>query len=516
MSIKSEIDYRKNYRANLLSNVALFFLNIIIGIFLPSFFIRTLGVDNYGIIAMGTSLYAYVTIITVSVDGALARFLMLDMQKDDLQSINCTFNTGFWMQLFSILFVILPGLLLFTFKMEWFLNIPPQSLKNAKILFAFMAFSFAVLIVAGVFASVSNAYNKVYLKNIGDRITLLTYALLSPVFILVVNKSLAFIGLAYMLGAIGTLVYSIMIWRRLSPYLVLSVKNFRVGKLKEIFGLGGWLVVNQIAAVLFLNMDLFVINSFMNANEVGKYAAIMRWSSLIRTLGAVASAGIGSTLVLLYAQEKIDKMIKVSKMVVKLMAIFLAFPIGIICGYARPLLLFWLGPAYVSLYPLMIVMTVHLIVNVSVVPLFSVFQAYNKAKVPGILTVFLGIFNVLLSITLIKYTSLGLYAVAIAGLLVLTSKNLVFTTIYTARLFRIKNDFIRTLLPGIATLLIIVFLAKLLNFFIGTLDLYAFILSACVVVLFSALITYKFIFSAEDRNFVFNIISRRNVNSVSA
>lgn len=511
VSIKADIDYRSNYKTNLFSNVMIFVLNIIIGLLLPSFFVKSLGVAVFGIVSIGLSLYSYVNIITIAINGSLSRFLMMDMQRDDVEGINRTFNTAFWTQLFTIVVLVIPVFLFCIFYVDRLLNIPTGLVSDTRALFILMSISFSLLIIAGVFTAVANAYNKVYLKNIADRIALLTYAILSPCLILAFGKSIVFIGIAYAIGSVATLLYSIRIWKRLSPYIKVSVKGFRKDKLKEIFGLGGWLTVNHVATVLFLNMDLFIINIYLGPAASGKFAAVMQWGVLIRALGAVVSGGIGTALVLLYTQGKTEKMAELSQRIVRLLAIFLAFPVGIICCFSKSILFFWLGKEYVALAPLMNILTFHLIVNVSVIPLLSIFQAYNKAKTPGIITLILGVINFGLSLGLVKYTDLGLYAVAVASMIVLTMKNLLFTTYYASRLMQVKNAYFKALLPGILTLVVIGILGTACLYFVNQHNIFQVGLSLVIAGGGGALIAYRFIIPAADRQFILGTFLKKKV-----
>jgi membrane protein EpsK len=111
--------------------------------------------------------------------------------------------------------------------------------------------------------------------------------------------------------------------------------------------------------------------------------------------------------------------------------LFLALPIGLICGLAQPLLVRWLGADYAQWGPLLALMVFHLCVNVAVYPIFTVQGAANRVRVPAIVTCVMGAGNALLAVALTY--RMGMYGVALGGAIMLTAKNVVFSPLYAAR-----------------------------------------------------------------------------------
>jgi membrane protein EpsK len=114
----------------------------------------------------------------------------------------------------------------------------------------------------------------------------------------------------------------------------------------------------------------------------------------------------------------------------------MAVPIGLVCGLAEPLLATWLGPNFVNLANLMSLLTVHLSINLAILPLFSVQLATGKVKGPAIVTVGLGVANVALVIALAGPVGWGLYGVAAGGVITLSLKNLLYTPLHVAGILR--------------------------------------------------------------------------------
>jgi membrane protein EpsK len=91
-------------------------------------------------------------------------------------------------------------------------------------------------------------------------------------------------------------------------------------------------------------------------------------------------------------------------------------------------------------------------VNLAVLPLFNIQVATNHVRLPGILTCVMGLGSLGLSLFLAGPAGWGMYGVAVAGALMLTAKNLVFTPLYAAHILGLGyGAFFREMLPVIAS-----------------------------------------------------------------
>ena len=97
-------------------------------------------------------------------------------------------------------------------------------------------------------------------------------------------------------------------------------------------------------------------------------------------------------------------------------------------------------------------------------PLFSINVAHNKVRIPGILTFFMGFGNLALAIVLPLLTGWGYYGIAIAGAIVLTLKNALFTPWYATRCWKINSHaFTARCCPGVAATALIIAVAMMLG-----------------------------------------------------
>jgi len=142
--------------------------------------------------------------------------------------------------------------------------------------------------------------------------------------------------------------------------------------------------------------------------------------------------------------------------------------------------------------------------------MFSVYKGLNKVRVPAVVTLAGGLLNVLLAIVLVRYTDLGIYSVALALLVSLMTKNLLFTPMYAASItFQQKAIFIKEIVPGFAASALLSLTALWIT---RTYDLATiprlFGVSVFLGLVY-ALLCYGALMNRDDRVLLWSLISRR-------
>jgi len=139
-----------------------------------------------------------------------------------------------------------------------------------------------------------------------------------------------------------------------------------------------------------------------------------------------------------YAVGDLDGLRAIAARSVKLFGVALAVPVGLLCGFSRPLLSIWLGPDFVQFDLLLILLVGHLSLNLAIRPLLYVLTAYNKLRFQALLTLAFGFANVALALAFARWTEWGVLGVAAATAIVWTMRNVVLLSAYTAALMEMR------------------------------------------------------------------------------
>lgn len=327
---------------NLAANIAYFLANVAIGILLVPYFVSTLGVAAYGLIPLATSVTGYVAIVVQSLNTTVSRFLTVDLQREDYATANKTFNTALF-GLTVIILLVIPVVLVVAWFAPSIFHVPAGEETGVFLLFLGVSAAFLVRAWSGNFTVQLFAYNRLDLQNLVSLTNLLVQTGLIVLLFTFFGPGLPLVGGAYLVGAVAASGVSIVLARRVCPYLRVSVCSFDRMRVKDLCGMGGWVIVNDLGSLLFLQIDLIIVNLLFGAALAGEYAIALQWVVLLRAISGVLSGVLTPMVLTYYAKGQTETLIRVTKSAIKL----------------------------------------------AVLPLFSINVAYTRVRVPGMVTLFI-------------------------------------------------------------------------------------------------------------------------------
>ena len=506
--IQQSRDPQGQFLANLLTNLAVFGSNILIWLWFIPYLIHNLGVASYGIIPLASSITAYLTIATLSLNGAVSRFLTIDLQKNDVLSANRTFNTSL-ICCSGLSIFLLPIVLGFSLVSPHLFNVPKGQETSVQWLFAATLTSFLIVTLGSSFAVSTVARNRLDLRNM---VTASSQVLRVAIVVLLFSFTkprLWHVGVGLLGAALIEIFGHRILWRRLTPDLRVMVSAFDRSQVSKLFALGRWMVTDQIGTLLLLNIDLVLVNRLMGTETGGFYGSVVIWATTMRLLAANVSSILLPTALAKYAQEDFENLVRITRQAVKLLGLTLALPIGLLCGLSRPFLLLWLGPKFQELDWLVLVLVSHLSINLAVFPLFEIEIAFGKLFWPAIVTLAMGIINVLLAMVFVKWVGWGAIGIAAAGALAFTMRNTLFTSTYGAFIQKVPWwTFLSNQAPGfigaIAVMAVAYTVAQVL-----IVDSWIMLLALCAgIALLYASVVFCAVLSPQERKFFLGLAAR--------
>jgi membrane protein EpsK len=254
-----------------------------------------------------------------------------------------------------------------------------------------------------------------------------------------VSASLAFVGWGTAVSSLCVLGLTIIFAYILMPEIKITLSEFDFKAFREMTSMGSGVLINQLGGLLYMNSDLIVINILMGATATGMYGPIVQWATLIGTIAAVVTRSFDPLVMELLAKGDYETLKSNLFRLTKMLGLILGLPICLVCGFSKPLLLLWLGKDFVNLYKLMILLTLGQIIPYSLGTVFGIFRGLNTLKIPGVVTIVAGVFNVILAVILIKYTPLGMYGAGIATIIAVFWKGVLFNIIYLSRQLKFSS-----------------------------------------------------------------------------
>ena len=455
-------NFKKEFSRNLTSNLALFLINIFVGLLIVPFYIETLGLAAYGIIPLATSFTSYVMLVLDSLNAAISRFLTINIQRSDLTSATQIFNTALITIIGLILFFAPVAVVIAWFTPDFF-SITDIERSGVVLLFALIFLSAFISALRSPFSAVMYAFNKIHYNNyISITYTLTAIGIILALFFTQI-PSVCYVGLAYFLSALLSLVLTIILSRKVYDKILISVSYFSKKRFSEITELAKWILIDQIGALLLLQLSLIIVNKEFGTAAGGEYAIVTIFFNLLWSITGLITAVLSPMYYTYYARRQFTTIRDLSVVSVKCIGLVMALPIALICIFSPQLLTIWVGEEFTHLSLLMWVLLIPLTTIVTVRSLILSYAAYNRVRVPAIVTIITGILNLVLALTLPYVYGLEIYGIALAFILALWLRNVVFVPWYAAKVQGVPPAmFYMPIIPGTLAYFVLVIIGFLL------------------------------------------------------
>ncbi len=419
----------RQLRRNLLGRMLAMGCNMLVGLWLPPFLVRHLSLAVYGLVPLVNQVNAYATVFNTSVSTSTARFLTIDISRQDYESATRTLSTAVFGGLLLVLVGMGPLVGLLLWATPRFMRVPPGQ-EVPMYWLQVGALTALILGFLNNFSVVSFARNRLDIASVIEILQVLTRVGIIVALFYLWQPRVWQVGLGMAGGALMSLLCHIVAWRWLAPQVRLSWRAANFKRLRALMSTGGWITINMVGILLYSQIDLVLVNRLAGPEPGGAYGAILQWSVLLRMASTVVAGVLDPIMYARFGQDDEEGMLRLARRATKFLGLILGLPVGLMCGLSRPLLHTWMGPSVARYWKLLWLLTFHRSVNQCTRPLMSVNIARNQVRWPAVATLAIGLFNLGLAIMLGRRW--GMYGVATAGMLAMTLRNAVFQPLYTS------------------------------------------------------------------------------------
>jgi O-antigen/teichoic acid export membrane protein len=421
----------RRFAVNVAANLGSLVITVFVGLWYTPFMIRSLGVAVYGLVPLASSITNYLTVVTGAVCTMVARYITTDLARNDTLNANKHFNT------FLIVGTLLAAALfvfavVFSFFLPVFFNIPSGQEQAARSVFLGVAGAFLILTIANTFQSSIWVSNRFEIRAMIEASSTLLRAGLVWLSFRLWAPALWQVSIIIPAVAAFVLLSDFAACRKLAPSLRVRLSDFDRSKLPELLSTSQWLFWGQLGNLLFLNIDLVLVNITLGPLDSGRYAPLLQWVMLLRVVMSLVAGTLSPEIVVRYARQDTQGLLQLTRQAAKFLGLVVALPCGLLCGLGRPMLGTWLGPSFMDLAALSWLVLVPLSVEASQYHLAAITIAANKLRVPALSMLAFGVGNAALAILLTRHFHWGLYGVAAASAITSILRNGVFSPLYTA------------------------------------------------------------------------------------
>ena len=447
-----DIQFKKRFARNLLSNIIFFVLNIIIGLLLVPFFLDSLGTSAYGLVPLATSITTYVVLVINALNTTISRFLTIEIQRNEPEKINKTFNTALF-GLLGLIVILLPFILFFAFLAPSIFDIGTVDPVDVVVLFSLVFGASLIRTWGSSFMVVLFAYNHLdkrnYVNIINSLIQLVTVILLFVIF----GPSLPAIGISYFFAAIVSVIAAYFLSKNVCPVLRISPRYFSKKSFKEIGSASIWFTFNDIGFFIRMQIALVIVNLLFGPSANTEYSLAVTWSGLVASLGSLITTLFTPAIYSSYSKGDNVGMIRFSARAMKLTGFFAALCIGMVCIFAPQLLTIWVGEEFAYLAPLVCMVVIPAYFNILEGCAGTIFTAFLKIRAPTFANLATGGLNVVLAIFFASVLDMGLYGIALGSGISIFLYSVVFKMTYGAHVAGAHPLALsKSLIPGLIAL----------------------------------------------------------------
>jgi O-antigen/teichoic acid export membrane protein len=496
---------------NLFFNIVSFGVNFCISFLLTPYLIKNVGKEAYSFFPLINSIIGYSSILTTAVGSMAGRFITMRIYQNDIIGANKYFNSV-WVAnaLLSTFFTIIA--VFCVVFIDTLISVPAELLKDVQWLFGLGSATLIIGLLSGILGIGTFVKNRVDLLASRSVLAECAKVIIIVSLLYLFKPSIIYMGIGAFIAALLFFFFNISFKQRLLPELTFAPqKYFSLPHLKEVFFSGIWNSINQLSSILLQQVDLLITNIFIGVSATGNYSIAKTAPLFIYSALAMLSGTFFPQFNILFAQDKTSELVSEIKRSMKIVGLLIGIPIGFLLVYSKEFYTLWVpGEDANLLYKLTVVTVLPLMIGGSVNPIFGVFPATNKLKVPSIVLLIAGVLNTLVIFILLATTDLGIWAIAITGAIQGGLRNMLFTTTYGAICLKQEwYTFFPVMVKGCFGMAIVAIVGFTLKSILPPENWGLFITSFIIVAIVASAINFFFIFEKKEREILFSTFQNR-------
>ena len=495
---------------NLSASMVAFLVNIGISFFLTPYIIKSLGVEAYGFVSLGSNFINYATLVTIALNSMAGRFITIEVHRNNWEAANKYFSSVVLANLVVVGIMIIPASLCVLY-IDRIINVPSEILVDVRILFAFLFSNFLISIVVSSFSVSTFATNRLYLQSLrGIESNIIRVLLLISLFVFF-SPAVSYLGIAAFVVLLYTTFFNIYYTKKFLPKVEVNIKYFDIKAVVELISSGIWNAVLHLGIILLQGLNLLIANLLISASAMGMLAVAntipLVLSSLIGTIAGIFMPDF----TILYAKKNIEELVSSIKKSMKILGLITNIPIAILIAFGEEFFSLWVPNQDPSMLQILSILAVSVfIISGSINSLYGVFTVTNKVKVNAMILIFTGLLNVLIVLILLNTTNLGIYAVVSVSSILGIIRNLVFTAPFGAKYLGLKwNTFFSEIFKSVLGFVIVIIIGLVINLIFVINDWYTLAAVSLITAVLGILINILIIFNREARVSLVGMIIRR-------
>ncbi|MBR2272712.1 MAG: MATE family efflux transporter [Fibrobacter sp.] len=379
---------KKRFIINSFAQVFAFLISLGITFFLTPYIVSQLGAAAYGFVGLASNFVGYAQIITIALNSMAGRFITISVHQNRIEDARRYFSSVFFSNIIIVAFVSIIGIIVLA-KLECLIDIPPELIRDVKLLFFCIFLNFFISIIFNVYNVSTFIANRLDLSSIRTIIANILKAILLVGSFYLFDAAVWYIGFATIISTIYIICTNIVLKRRLTPELSVSLSHFDKNSIKELLSAGVWNVVEKLSAILSTGFDLLLANLFIGATQMGILAITRRIPTLTLTLFERINSIFAPPWTKLYATDQNETLHRQIIKTLRFFGLISIIPNAFIFAFSDMFYALWLPSQDTKLlYCLTLAACIDLPIAMPLQPIYNLYPITNKVKANSLFSLF--------------------------------------------------------------------------------------------------------------------------------
>jgi Na+-driven multidrug efflux pump len=442
-------------------------LSLIVGFFTTRLVLDALGQESFGIYSLVGGVIGMLAFLNSAMSNASMRFISYSLGSADTEYIRKIFNTSriihFGLGLLIVILMELGGLLMF----EYLLNLPPDKVSDAQIVFHFMVVSTFFSIITVPYEAIINSHENMLALSIID-ITGSIFHLSIAVYLLFLSDNLLVIY-AFLMLLNQMLLRAVKQRYAVVKYdeCKIKIKGYLDKDLfKKMLSFAGWNLFGSIGAMSVTQLNSILINMFYGVLLNAANGIAMQVSSQLNNISVSLNRAINPQIMKSEGGGDREKMLRLTMVGAKF-SVFAFSLFALPAIMETPYLLgIWLKevPDYAVIFTRLIL--VNMLLSKFTFQLTEAIRAVGQIRNITVTESMISLFGAPVAFLLFSfgYPPYSIFLVILFGGLIKSVLRLYFAKIVTGLSYKLylKNNILRPSLPIFIAVIIALILQMLM------------------------------------------------------
>lgn len=410
----------------------------LINFWLTPYITDNIGQEAYGFISLARQFTSYVSILVIALNSFASRHITVAHHEGKTDLAKQYYSTVF---IANAVLVSVIGIVsaVFVFKLDDIINIPLELVYDVKVLFGLTFLSFCVTTLGNVFSVFAYVKDRLDLTGI---IKTVSYIVEAAVIFLLIRYAVPhvwFSGVGVLIAAIIMMIFNIIMARRLMNEYQIQLKLFSLTAVKKLVLDGMWNAFNSLGNLLNHGLDLIVTNLMLNNLWLSQVSVAKTINNIFVTLFSMITQPFYPMMLQNYANHDKEGLLNSLKLASRSCSLLINFAFAGFVAFGKDYYILWIPNLDTEfIYKLTVLTICSAVFEGAVYPLYYIYTLTVKKKIPCIITVLTGLFNVLGMYLLLSFTNLGAYAVVLTTAVIMIFVSVVTNPIYMAHCLKLK------------------------------------------------------------------------------